>query len=111
MQNNYIISGYPALVIMLYASGDRYVGVTFKQMYEKIQEFLENPSIEQKQLPHLKIYKMEGGRWLITDYTDIPDTIKHYIDSVEGSTCSLNVRIISNSTLEILEKNMEIFDE
>lgn len=67
--------------------------------------------ITQINLYGAKLYLMDDGRWLILDYLNIPDAPRHHIDCMEGDVCTMNVRIVSDSTKREIEKNQEIFDD
>lgn len=55
----------------------------------------------------VKLYKTYDDRWLLMDYLSLPDNVKHYIDVVEGSSCNINVRIVSNEVKEFIDNVAE----
>jgi hypothetical protein len=54
-----------------------------------------------------KVYKLED-RWAILDYLILPESLRNYLDTLEGETVNLNVRIISDESYQELLRMKDI---
>ena len=54
-----------------------------------------------------KVYKLED-RWAILDYLTLPESLRNYLDTLEGETVNLNVRIISDESYQELLRMKDV---
>ena len=68
---------------------------------------LRYEKVETSSILESKVYKLED-RWAILDYLTLPESLRNYLDTLEGETVNLNVRIISDESYQELLRMKDI---
>jgi hypothetical protein len=68
---------------------------------------LRYEKVETSSILESKVYKLED-RWAILDYLTLPESLRNYLDTLEGETVNLNVRIISDESYQELLRMKDV---